>query len=386
MFLTLFFVMLGVGIIIPSFAYYTKNTGATLIEYAVLMSIYSGMLLLFTPIWGRLSDKYGRKPAILAGLLGNSLSLIGYGLVQNYMLLLLARCIGGIASAAVLPTVMAYVADVTTEQERSKGMGLMGAAIGFGITVGPAIGGLMGRQDLPFFVAGGLSFLNSLLVLFMLPESLKKRPPIEAHITTTEKQEWISLREILHWKTLKSPFTAIFLVSFFSSFSFMGFETTFPYFIEDKWGYGQKELGSMFVAMGASVVLFQGGLLGRLINVFTERRIILFGLLLNAVGMALLPRAIPYFTLILYLIFVGIGSQIIRPTNTSWISKQVHSGQGTVIGFLDAFSSLGRILGPLLAIWLHQINISYPYVVFAGILLIVLLGLYIPLRRVSPNT
>ena len=387
LFLTLFFVMLGVGIIIPPFAYYIKNTReATLTEYAVLMSIYSGMQLLFTPIWGRLSDVYGRKPAILCGLLGNAASLIGFGLATDYIWLFLARSLGGVASAAVLPTVMAYVADITTEEERGKGMGLMGAAIGFGITLGPAIGGIMGRQDLPFFVAGGLSLLNCFLVFIMLPESLPQGTSIGTQSSSTERHEWISLREIFRWTTLKSPLIAIFLVSFFSSFSFMGFETTFPYFIEGKWEYGQKEMGGMFVVMGAAVVLFQGGLLGRLINAFGERRIILSGILLHVLGMALLPNAIPYFTLILYLIFIGIGSQIIRPANASWFSKQIRTGQGTVIGIMDAFSSLGRILGPFLAIWLHQKNISYPYPVLAGILLIAIICLYVPLRRVERNT
>lgn len=378
--------MLGVGIIIPPFAYYTKNRGATLNEYAVLMSVYSGMQLLFTPIWGRLSDEYGRKPAILFGLLGNAASLIGFGLASDYVLLLLIRSFGGVAAAAVLPTVMAYVADVTTTEERGRGMGLMGAAIGLGITLGPAIGGIMGRQDLPFFAAGGLSLLNSFLVFFMLPESLQKKTPIDAQSPSMEQHEWVSLREIFRWSTLKSPLTAIFLVSFFSSFSFMGLETTFPFFIEDKWGYGQKEMGGMFVVMGAAVVLFQGGLLGRLINAFGERRIILLGIFLNALGMALLPSAIPYFTLTLYLISIGIGSQIIRPANASWFSKQIRTGQGTVIGIMDAFSSLGRILGPFLAIWLHQKNISYPYIALAGILVITTVCLYVPLRRVEHNT
>ena len=386
LFLTLFFVMLGVGIIIPPFAYYTKSTGATLTEYASLMSIYSVMTLIFTPIWGRLSDKYGRKPAILGGLLGNAVSLIGFGLAKDYVWLLLARSLGGIASAAVLPTVMAYVTDITTKEERGKGMGLMGAAIGFGITLGPAVGGIIGREDLPFFVAGGLSVLNSFLVLTMLPESLQQKTLIDVQSVTIEKHKWVSFSEIFRWATIKSPLRTIFLVSFFSSFSFMGFETTFPHFIDAKWGYGQKEMGLMFVVMGAAVVLFQGGLLGRLINTFGERRIVLSGVFLNALGMVLLPVAIPYFTLIICLILVGVGSQTIRPANASWLSKQIHSDQGTVIGIMDAFSSLGRILGPFLAIWIHQKHISYPYPVLACILLIAIVCLYIPLRRVERGT
>ena len=137
--------MLGFGIIIPNLAYYAEDIGATPTEIAVLMSIYSGMQLLFAPLWGRLSDKHGRKPAILFGLFGNAVALVGFGLAKSYVWLFIARGAAGVASAAVLPAVMAYVADVTTEEERGSGMGLMGAAMGLGFILGPALGGIMGR-------------------------------------------------------------------------------------------------------------------------------------------------------------------------------------------------------------------------------------------------
>ena len=171
--------MLGFGIIIPNLAYYAKEIGATTTEIAILMSIYSGMQLLFAPIWGRLSDKHGRKPAILLGLLGNAAALIGFGLAKDYVWLFIARSAAGIASAAVLPSVMAYVADITTSEERGRGMGLMGAAMGLGFILGPAIGGVMGSHNMPFFVAGGLSLLTCLFALVftarITPERSHKR-------------------------------------------------------------------------------------------------------------------------------------------------------------------------------------------------------------------
>lgn len=370
--------MLGFGIIIPNLAYYAKEIGATTTEIAILMSIYSGMQLLFAPIWGRLSDKHGRKPAILLGLLGNAAALIGFGLATDYVWLFIARSAAGIASAAVLPSVMAYVADVTTSEERGRGMGLMGAAMGLGFILGPAIGGVMGSHDMPFFVAGGLSLLTFLFALILLPESLQKSPTNEG---LEDRHEWISPREIFRQTTLKSPLTPLFLVAFFSTFSFSGLEMTFPLFIEDKWNYGEKEMGWMFMVMGAIVVPLQGGLLGRLINKFGERRIVLTGLLLNALGMVLLLTAYSFASLTLYLTIAGIGNQLIRPTNTSWISKQTRIGQGTAIGIMDAFLSLGRILGPLLGGWLYAKEAS-PYAVLAGILVIATLCLYIPLRRI----
>jgi multidrug resistance protein len=379
LFLTLFFVMLGFGIIIPNLAYYAKDTGATTAEIAILMSIYSGMQLLFAPIWGRLSDKHGRKPAILLGLIGNAVALIGFGLAKDYVWLLIARGAAGIASAAVLPSVMAYVADITTPEERGKGMGLMGAAMGLGFILGPAIGGVMGRHDTPFFVAGGLSVLNFLFALILLPESLQKGITDE---TAEDRHEWVSPREIFRQTTLKSPLTPLFLVAFFSTFSFAGLEMTFPLFIEDRWNYGEREMGWMFMFIGAIAVPLQGGLLGRLINSLGERRIILIGLLLSAIGMALLLNAYSFVTLTVYLTIAGVGNQLIRPTNASWISKQTRIGQGAAIGIMDAFLSLGRILGPLLGGWLYAKE-AYPYAVLAGILLLTMFCLYIPLRRIK---
>ena len=379
LFLTLFFVMLGFGIIIPNLAYYAKEIGATTTEIAILMSIYSGMQLVFAPLWGRLSDKHGRKPAILLGLLGNAAALIGFGLAKDYVWLFIARSAAGIASAAVLPSVMAYVADVTTSEERGRGMGLMGAAMGLGFILGPAIGGVMGSHDMPFFVAGGLSLITFLFVLVLLPESLQKGLTEEEH---EDRHEWVSPREIFRQTTLKSPLTPLFFVAFFTTFSFSGLEMSFPLFIEDKWNYGEREMGWMFMIMGAIVVPLQGGLLGKLINKFGERRIILTGMLLNALGMVLLLTAYSFASLTLYLTITGIGNQLIRPTNTSWISKQTRIGQGAAIGIMDAFLSLGRILGPLLGGWLYAKE-AYPYAVLSGILVIAMLCLYVPLRRVG---
>lgn len=397
LFLTLFFVMLGFGIIIPNLAYYAEDIGATPTEIAVLMSIYSGMQLLFAPLWGRLSDKHGRKPAILLGLLGNAVALAGFGLAKSYVWLFVARSAAGVASAAVLPTVMAYVADVTTEEERGSGMGLMGAAMGLGFILGPALGGIMGRHDVPFFVAGGLSLLTFLFAMSLLPESLplNKRgfkphlPGAEAHDesgrgSAMDRSAHYGYKEF--WTGLKSPLNSLFLVAFFTTFSFAGLEATFPLFIEKGWNYGQREMGWMFAIIGVIVVPLQGGLLGRLINRFGERRLILIGMVLNAVGMALLSgpswfAPTSFLMLTSYLTLAGIGNQLIRPTNTSWISKQTHIGQGTAIGIMDAFLSLGRILGPLLGGWLYEQD-AYPYPILAGILLIATVCLYVPLRRI----
>ena len=136
--------MLGLGVILPHLAYYAEELGASATQIGFLVSIYSAMKLIFAPVWGHLSDRYGRRPAILIGLVGNAGALVLFGAVKSLPWLFIACGLSGVFSAAILPTVMAYGADVTTEEDRGKGMGLMGAAMGLGFIAGPGIGGISG--------------------------------------------------------------------------------------------------------------------------------------------------------------------------------------------------------------------------------------------------
>lgn len=401
LFLTMFLIMLGFGIIIPHLAYYAEDLGASPTQIGGLMAVYSAMQLIFAPIWGRISDRRGRKPAILIGLIGNAGALALFGIASTLKILFIARGLSGVLSAAVLPTVMAYVADVTTEEERGKGMGLMGAAMGLGFIMGPAIGGIMGEHDLPFFAAGGLSLVTFVFALLFLPESLTLAKHDELSATATEESDqrerqwhtssapshnrepWLSPGAVLRRGTWKHPLTPLFLVAFFSTLVFSGLETTFPLFIKDRFQYGQREMGWMFAIMGTIVALLQGGILGRLINRFGEFKLIILGLILNAVGMALLPWADGFLTLTVYLTITGIGHQIVRPTNTSWVSKQTKIGQGTAIGIMDTFLSLGRVFGPSAGKLYSPQTFQIPYWVSAAILVIASIGLFFPLRQLA---
>jgi MFS family permease len=245
--------------------------------------------------------------------------------------------------------------------------------MGLGFIFGPGIGGIMGNHSLPFFVAGGLSLVTFCFATLLLPESLKLAEQCDTQQVT-----------ISPWSAMNHPLTPLFLVAFFSAFIFSGLETIFPLFIKDLLNYGAKEMGVMFLIMGTLVALLQGGVLGKLINVFGEFKLIIIGLLLNAVGMALLPWSKALMTLTLYLSIAGIGNQIIRPTNTSWISKQTKIGQGTVIGIMDAFFSLGRVFGPPFAGKLYTPEtFQILYWISAGILILVSVSLFYPLRRIG---
>jgi MFS transporter, DHA1 family, multidrug resistance protein len=382
LFLTMFFIMLGFGIIIPHLAYYADDLGASPTQIGGLIAVYSAMQLIFAPMWGRMSDRRGRKPAILIGLIGNAIALALFGAAKTLPALFTARGLSGVLSAAVLPTVMAYVADVTTAEERGKGMGLMGAAMGLGFVFGPGIGGVMEAHNTPFFVAAGLSFLTFIFAWILLPESLKPR---EREKTDEPR---LSLPQLFALSTRSHPLTPLFLVAFFTSFIFSGLEATFPLFITDQWRYGAKEMGWMFMIMGGLVALLQGGVLGRLINRFGEFKLIMVGLGINALGLALLPWSSGFATLTIYLTIAGVGNQIIRPTNTSWISKQTEMGQGLAIGLMDAFLSFGRVLGPPFAgklfdgrLYTPETFFKLPYSIIAGMLLLASVCLFFPLRR-----
>lgn len=377
LFLTMFLIMLGFGIIIPHLAYYADELGASPLQIGGLLAIYSAMQLIFAPMWGRLSDRKGRKPLILMGLIGNAAALILFGFSKSLVWAFIARALSGAWSAAILPTVMAYVADVTTEKERGKGMASMGAAMGLGFILGPAIGAVLHHHHTPFFLAGTLSVATFVFALILLPESLKAAD-------RDRGEGRVSPWEIFSPRTQSHPLMPLFRAAFFSTFVFSGLEATFPLFIEDRWNFGAREMGQMFVIMGSIVALLQGSVLGRLINRFGEFRLIIIGLLVNAVGMALLPLSAAFVSVTVYLTIAGIGNQIIRPTTSSWISKETTVGQGTAIGMMDAYLSLGRVLGPPFAGTLYTAEtFRLPYWILAGMLIFALACLFFPLRRIG---
>jgi multidrug resistance protein len=360
LFSALFLAMLGVGIIIPNIAYHAADHSASPLQISLLFTLYSLMQFLFSPFWGHLSDRRGRKPILLAGLLGSGIALVGFGLADRLWLLFLARALAGTMSSAVLPTAMAYVADVTDEAGRGKGMGLMGAAMGLGFIFGPGIGGLLSRfgHDTPFFVAGGLALVNCAMAAVALRES------------HAGAGRGTAAGLAAPWRGFQSPLLPFYWVALCVPFAMAALETTFPLFIQDRFAYGAFEMGWMFFFMGSAVALVQGVLLGRLIHRHGEERVLRIGLLVNAAGFLLVIAASGWKSLTAALLVAGVGNQVMRPTNASLISKRTERGQGASIGMMDSFDSLGRILGPVLAGALYGAGAVYPYLAAAGVLVL----------------
>ncbi|WP_079529576.1 MFS transporter [Halobacillus hunanensis] len=358
LFAVMFFVMVGFGIIIPVLPFYAEELGASPTQLGLLMAVYSLMQLLFAPMWGRISDRIGRKPVIMMGILGLSLSFFLMAVSSQLWMLFAARIIGGFLSAANMPTIMAYVADITTEEDRGKGMGVIGASIGLGFILGPAIGGVFSKTSLsmPFYIAGASSLLTLILVWLILKESL----PRESRGGQTAQKTSLKY-------SLSGSISILYVLQLFVSVSLAGLEATFAYFAAEEAGIGTVELGYLFMIMGLAGAFVQGGLVGKLTKNFGEGIVIQLGIAISALGFGLILLIDNFVTAAVFLTIFGVGNGIIRPSVSALLTKRSTAGYGSTTGLLSSFDSLGRIIGPPLGGWLFSIFTGLPYL--SGILL-----------------
>ncbi len=374
LFSVLFLVMLGFGIIIPVLPYYAEYFGASEDTFGWLMATYSIMQFIFAPIWGKLSDKVGRKPILLIGLSGYIASFILFAFASKLWVLFVARVLAGILSSATLPTAMAIVADQTTEEQRGKAMGMLGAGIGLGFIFGPAIGGVLSNIQwlnlpslaTPFLFTAILATIPFTLAFFKLEESLS----VEEKLRNEESGRSRKISFQINADNL----ALVYLSAFIVSFTLAGLEGTFAFFAKDRAGITTQELGYIFMIMGVANAFVQGGLIGKLINKYGEESTIKFGLLVSSLGFFLLIFANQFWSLAFFLAIFGMGNGMMRPSISSLISKRTTKGQGTAIGIMDSMDSLGRIAGPPIAGILYISMMEFPYllgaiftVVFAGL-------------------
>lgn len=358
LFAVMFLVMAGFGIIIPVLPFYAEEIGASPTQLGLLMAVYSLMQLLFGPMWGRISDRIGRKPVIMIGIIGLAISFVLIGLANELWMLFAARIIGGILSAANMPTAMAYVADITSPADRGKGMGIIGAATGLGFVFGPAIGGIFSKisLDMPFYIAGGLSFLTFFIVWILLKESLtKENQGIHQEIKSSV------------WDELRGSQSILFYLQLFISLSLAGLEATFAYFAAEKVGLDSVKLGYIFMIMGLASAVVQGGMMGKWTKKYGEGIVIQLGIIVSAIGFGLILFINNFLTAAIFLTVFGIGNGVIRPSISSLLTKSGLTGHGSKTGVLSSFDSLGRIIGPPIGGWLFDKTIGLPYI--SGIIL-----------------
>ncbi|MEW6234206.1 MAG: MFS transporter [Candidatus Omnitrophota bacterium] len=380
-FFTVFLDLLGFGILIPLLPYVIKHFGASAFQGGLLMASYSIAQFLFAPVWGRLSDRIGRRPVILVSLAGSAAGYLLFAYAHSLAWLFASRLLSG-AAAANIATAQSIMADCLPPKERTKGMGLVGAAIGLGFTMGPAVAGIVGLEQhysLPFLIAAALSGADLLLALLLLPETM-----IPNERNHSERRRF-SL-EILK-SALNVPFVPRLLtVSLFYYIAFASMESTLGFYVANVFGLTDRQNSALLFAIGAIIVFVQGGVVGRAAKRFGDRLMLSMGIggvLLGLLCIGLAPTAAMLAAAAFLLAF---SSGFVMPCMASMLSQcSAQEVQGGILGLNQSMASMGRILGPLMGTYLFDAwSPSTPFFLGSAFILVSLFLIF-PIRSNSTN-
>ncbi|NBX68654.1 MAG: MFS transporter [Proteobacteria bacterium] len=385
-FLTVFLDLVGFGIIIPIQPFYAEKLGASPTTVTLLGASFSLMQFLFGSFWGRLSDRIGRRPVMLLSIACASLGYLIFGLADNLKVLFLARMLAGFGSANI-GAAQAIIADSTPPESRAKGMGIIGAAFGLGFILGPALGGFFGQValSLPAFVASGLGLFNFVFAWINLPETCPQK-------TQSTKKDFTEHRPGFSWAALKHaarhpnvPQLFLVYLLYISAFSMM--EQVLGLFIEAVWHpavpggdsllrakQSAAETAYVLIMVGVTATIVQGGLIGRLVKKFGERRLLISGISIVGSALAIVPligQIGTYQLMLGWAVFSAIGSGLTNPSLSSLLSQSVDKDeQGGVLGMGQSLAALGRVIGPSLAGLLFERGIALPFWIGSGIVFI----------------
>lgn len=400
-FLTVFLDLLGAGIILPLLPFYVKiveqSDNPMLVAYRALIvgalaASFSLFQFLFAPVLGALSDRYGRRPVLLISLFGTGLSYLLFAMAGRFApfgveavlaVLFAGRILAGITGGNIA-TAQAYIADITTPQERARALGMIGAAFGLGFMIGPAVGGILSHISLeaPALAAAALVFGNVIFGYFMLPESLpaERRTSVALRLNPLKR-----LGALLDRRALRPMLAAVVMLNI----AFAGLQNNFAVYTDVRFGFGPDDNAWLFAFLGLVAVFVQGFLIRRLLPRFGEARLAVTGMVVMTVAfllMALAPQAWMLFPIIGLMAF---GSGIATPSVTALISRRVTpQEQGSVLGGVQALISLTMVVGPLFAGYVFDaVAISAPYsfgAAFVAVAAAILLTALMPDLRARP--
>lgn len=349
--------LIGFGVVIPILPFFAEAYGASATMLGLILTSYAAMQFLFSPLWGRLSDKIGRKKVLLMTMAGSVIGMVILGLAPNLWVLFLGRILSGVFGANI-SVATAYVTDVTSEANRAKGMGLIGAAFGIGFILGPALGGSLSvyGYSVPLLTAAGLSFLNIFFAWWSLGES---RP--EGDGKRMRPFQVLADSEIFKMCALYLLYTI----------AITQLEATFAFLMMDRFNYDAQNVAYILVLMALIMVGVQGGLIRRLAPKYGERKLLLVGVVLLGAAFLFVPGSPTVKFILIPLCVASLGRGISQPSFLSLTSQLAEkSSRGAVMGVFQSSASLGRVLGPISAGALYDWHLPYPYY-FAGLLLLI---------------
>lgn len=362
----IFLVFTGIGLVVPIMPTYMNelHIGGSILGFMV--AAFSISQLIFSPFSGRLSDRIGRKKLIIAGMLIFAISEWLFAIAYAPTLLFISRAIGGLGAALIMPSVMAYAADMTSNEERGSAMGFINAAITTGFIIGPGIGGLLAEYGIrvPFYAAAIAGLIAAIATLVLLPESLL--PERRAQLAAQNNSGESLIRQLLY--SYRKPYFLSLIIVFVAAFGLANYETVFSLFVDHKFGFTARDIAIIITFGSIAGAVVQATIFGWMMNRFGGQKLIIICLLASAVFILLTLFVHTYFLIFVVTFVVFLAMDILRPAIGTQLSQIAGDEQGYVAGLNSAYTSLGNIAGPIVAGALFDWNINYPYMMATLIL------------------
>ncbi|KMT21906.1 MFS transporter [Clostridium cylindrosporum] len=363
----IFIVFLGVGLVIPVMPAFMNSMNLSGKTMGYLISAFATAQLIMSPFAGSWVDRYGRKRIIVIGLVVFSISELIFALGTHVSMLYISRCLGGISAAFIMPGVTAYIADITSIENRPKAMGYMSAAISTGFIIGPGISGFVAGYGIrmPFFVASAVGFLAFISSIFFLRETLSKEQIRENSLAVKEGNFISDMK-----KSLNPVYLVAFIIVFVLAFGLSAYETVFTLFSDHKFGFTPRDIAQIITISAIFGAIVQISMFGKIVNVIGEKRLIQLCLIIGGILAVVSTVISSYIVILIVTCLIFLAFDLLRPALTTFLSKAAQKEQGFVAGMNSTYTSLGNIAGPAMAGVLFDININYPYLLAAVVMVI----------------